>query len=69
MVRLLSVKIFFRSNRIVQDAQYADVKIYHFCSGKFDKQANSCYLMGAFMITVLKQSAEQVWEHFNPYHS
>jgi hypothetical protein len=45
------------------------VKIYHFCSNKFDKQANACYLMGAFMIIVLKQSAETVWEIFSPYHS
>jgi hypothetical protein len=25
--------------------------------------------MGAFMITVLRQSAEVVWEHFSPYHA
>lgn len=54
---------------IGKDPQYADVKIYNHCSNKFDKQANSCLLMGTFMLIVLKQSASTVWEHFAPYHS
>jgi hypothetical protein len=40
--------------RLLADERYKDVKLYHYTSAKFDKQANSAFLMGAFMIIVLK---------------
>ena len=51
-----------------QESHYKDAKIFHFCSMKQDKQANALFLMGAFMIVALKQSAEVTWEQFQPYH-
>lgn len=43
------------------------MKIYHYCSNKFEKQANAAFLMGAFMVIVLKQSAESIWDIFESY--
>jgi hypothetical protein len=45
------------------------MRVFHYCSNKFGQQANACFLMGAFMVVVLKQSAEVAWEAFAPYHS
>lgn len=53
--------------RLLADERYRDVKLYHYTTAKFDKQANSAFLMGAFMVIVLKQSAEHAWEAFAPY--
>lgn len=53
--------------RLLTDPRYKETKIYHYTSQKPDKQANACYLMGAFMIIVLKQSAEAAWDAFSPY--
>jgi cell division cycle 14 len=39
--------------RLLADPKYKDVKLFHFSSTKFDKQANAAFLMGAFMIVVL----------------
>ena len=40
--------------RLLADPRYKDVKLFHFTSTKEDKQANSLYLMGAFMVTILQ---------------
>lgn len=48
---------------------YKDVKIYHHCSTNFEKKANAVFLMGAFMIAVLKQSAETVCDIFESCRS
>ena len=40
--------------RLLAHPQYKDVKLFHFCSTSFDKQANAAYLMGAFMVAILK---------------
>jgi len=49
------------------DERYKDVKLFHYTSNMFDKQANAAFLMGAFMIVILRQSAEVAWEAFAPY--
>jgi len=53
--------------RVLADERFKDIKLFHYCSNAFDKQANAAYLMGAFMIVILKQSAEVAWEAFAPY--
>lgn len=55
--------------RLLSDPKYSDSKIFHYTSTRFDKQANSCFLMGAFMVVVLKMCAEDAWDTFLPYHS
>lgn len=45
----------------MNDSQYKNFKIYHYTSLNYDKQANAAFLMGAFMIIVLKKSAEEAW--------
>lgn len=55
--------------RLLADPAYKDVKLFHYCSNKFDKQANAAYLMGAFMVIILKVEASAAWEVFEPYHS
>jgi cell division cycle 14 len=55
--------------RLLADDRYKNVKLFHYTSTKFDKQPNAAFLMGAFMVVVLKQSAEVVWEAFAPYHN
>ena len=55
--------------RLLADERYKSVKLFHFTSTKYDKQACAAYLMGAFMVVVLKQSADAAWEAFAPYHN
>ena len=52
---------------MLADPKFKDVKLFHYTSTRFDKQANAAYLMGAFMVVILKMSAEAVWEAFAPY--
>ena len=54
--------------RLLADPTYKDYKLFHYCSNKFDKQANAAFLMGAFMIIILKKPAREAWEVFYPYH-
>lgn len=54
--------------RLLADERFRTVKLFHYTSTRQDKQPNAAYLMGAFMIIVLKQSADKVWELFKPYH-
>ena len=50
------------------DSQYQSYKIYHYTSLDYAKQANAAFLMGCFMIIILKRSAEDAWKVFSPYH-
>ena len=43
--------------RLLADPAYKNYKLFHYCSNKYDKQANGAFLMGAFMIIVLKLKA------------
>ena len=51
------------------DTQYKNFKIYHYSSLDYAKQANAAFLMGCFMIIVLKKSAEDAWTLFKPYQT
>jgi cell division cycle 14 len=57
--------------RLLKDKSYENHKIFHYCSSKDpgDKMVNGAFLMGAFMIVILKMKAEQAFEKFRPYHS
>lgn len=54
--------------RLLADPTYKNYKLFHYSSNKFDKQANAAFLMGAFMIIILKVKASAVWDLFEPYH-
>ena len=54
--------------RLLRDKNYSNNRIFHYCtSDKADKMVNGAFLMGAFMIIILRQSAEVAWEAFKPY--
>jgi cell division cycle 14 len=53
--------------RLLVDPDYKNVKLYHYCSNQYDKQANSAFLMGCFMMVVLKLKSQRVWDTFSPY--
>ena len=55
--------------KLMNDAQYQNYKIYHYTSLDYAKQSNSAFLMGAFMIIVLHKSADEAWQTFRPYHN
>jgi cell division cycle 14 len=50
--------------RLLADERYKNCKLFHYTSTKQDRQANAAYLMGAFMVVVLKMPADIVWEAF-----
>jgi cell division cycle 14 len=43
--------------KLISDQQYSTYKIYHYTSLDYAKQANAAFLMGAFMIIILKKTA------------
>jgi cell division cycle 14 len=49
--------------RLLKDGSYDSNKIFHYCSSREpgDKMVNGAFLMGAFMIVILKMSAEQAF--------
>ena len=57
--------------RLLKDSNYENNKIFHYCTSKDpgDKMVNGAFLMGAFMIVILKMTAEQAYEKFRPYHA
>ena len=55
--------------RLLVDPQFKKVKLYHYCSSEYDKQANSAFLMGAFMLIVLKMKTEKIANIFKSYSS
>ena len=55
--------------RLLRDKNYEDNRVFHYCtSEKPDKMVNGAFLMGCFMITILKCTAEQAYAMFRPYH-
>lgn len=54
-------------SRLLKDTKYLTEKIYHYTQEKPDKMVNSAFLMGCFMIIVLKYSAEQAHAMFGEY--
>ena len=57
--------------RLLRDNNYGENRIFHYCSsgGTGDKMVNGAFLMGAFMIIILKMTADQAIEKFKPYNS
>lgn len=55
--------------KLMNDQQYQNYKIYHYTSLDYAKQSNAAFLMGAFMIIVLHKSADEAWATFKPYHN
>jgi cell division cycle 14 len=57
--------------RLLRDQNYSENRIFHYCSSGTpgDRMVNGAFLMGAFMIIILKMSAELAYEKFKPYHS
>lgn len=57
--------------RLLRDQSYSENRIFHYCSAQEpgDKMVNGAFLMGAFMIIILKMTAEQAYDRFTPYHS
>lgn len=53
--------------RLLVDPNFKGMKIYHYCENLFDKQANSVFLMGCFMMVVLGMKSEKVSNIFKPY--
>jgi cell division cycle 14 len=56
--------------RLLRDKNYEENRVFHYCtSEKPDKMVNGAFLMGCFMITILKCTAEQAYAMFiKPYH-
>jgi len=55
--------------KLMNDSQYANYKIYHYTSVDFAKQSNAAFLMGCFMIICCGRSADEAWAAFAPYHN
>lgn len=57
--------------RLLRDNNYQENKIFHYCSSADPghKMLNGAFLMGAFMIIILKMNSEQAYEKFKPYLS
>jgi cell division cycle 14 len=57
--------------RLLRDKNYSENRIFHYCSAADpgNKMVNGAFLMGAFMIVILKMTAEQAHEKFRPYAS
>lgn len=54
--------------RLLRDKSYAESRVFHYCnSDKPDKIVNGAFLMGCFMITILKMSAEEAHAKFADY--
>jgi cell division cycle 14 len=55
--------------RLLRDNNYSDNRIFHYCSSEDPghRMVNGAFLMGAFMVVILKMSAEQACAVFKPY--
>ena len=56
--------------RLLRDQNYSNNRVFHYCTSSEPgaKMVNGAFLMGAFMIIILKMSADDAWEKFKPYH-
>lgn len=50
--------------KLMDSKKYAKYKIYHYTSTDREKQANAAFLMGSFMIIVLKYNSQDAWKVF-----
>lgn len=53
--------------RLLVDPDYKNVRLYHYCGEEYDRRANGAFLMGCFMLIVLKMRSERVAKVFQPY--
>ena len=55
--------------RLLRDKNFQDNRIFHYCSSgdPGDKLVNGAFLMGAFMIIILKMKAEDAYAKFESY--
>ena len=54
--------------RLLRDKSYADSKVFHYCcSEKADKMVNGAFLMGCFMIIILKMNSQEAYNKFEDY--
>jgi len=53
--------------KLVDNKEFKTKKIYHYTSLDYAKQANAAFLMGAFMIIILKKPATEAWNAFLSY--
>jgi len=54
--------------RLLRDESYANSRVFHYCSSdKLDKMVNGAFLMGCFMVVILKMKAEDAYEKFRDY--
>ena len=54
--------------RLLRDVNYKESRVFHYCcSDKPDKIVNGAFLMGCFMVTILKMSAEAAHARFKDY--
>ena len=49
----------------MKDSKYDGIRIFHHCSPHYNKQANACFLMGAFMVVCYHYTAEEAWALFS----
>jgi cell division cycle 14 len=50
--------------RLLNDQKFEASRIFHYCGTHEDKRANAAFLMGCFMIIVLKMDAETAFQKF-----
>jgi cell division cycle 14 len=54
--------------RLLKDKNYQESRVFHYCSSdKTDKLVNGAFLMGCFMVIILKMSAEEAYKKFQDY--
>lgn len=54
-------------SKLIKDDKIDNYKIYHYTSQDYAKQANACFLMGAFCIIALGMDPETTWDLFEDY--
>ncbi len=54
-------------SRLLKDSSFKSYKIFHYCSNETPLMTNSCLLMCAFMVVILKMKAESVYQKFEIY--
>ena len=54
--------------RLLRDKNYENNRVFHYCSSEDPaKLVNGAFLMGCFMVIILKMSAEKAHERFRSY--
>ena len=54
--------------RLLRDETYSNSRVFHYCSSdKADKLVNGAFLMGCFMVVILKMKSEDAYAKFKDY--